>query len=211
MNTKKAFGLVLGLSLFFCTAFAQDKFEEAQEKTHFSGGQLIAEYQIALSIPTFLWAGNPTSTEFLPAGVVFIINGYLYPPGTIGPNNGVNPDGSPEFPDDVIGIWTCRGTLVQPTNAPPTGPGSLTTQYFTFFSSPGTGEDMLITEGYELNDFDLPSYRAGYGTGRWAKYDILSITQYSRGFNVTTGFNLDVEVRTSPNPLFKGDVDQIKE
>ena len=45
-------------------------------------------------------------------GNAFVTGGYLYPEGTLGDSDGVNPDGSPEFPDRVIGRWFCRGHFV---------------------------------------------------------------------------------------------------
>ena len=149
MTMKKAFGLVLGLFLLSNLALAQDDFDVTAKQGAPFANQVLGEYQVAIILPTFLWAGNPTAPDFLPAGVVFLINGYIYPAGTIGPNGGINPDGSPEFPGDLIGIWTCRGTLLQPTNAPPVGIGSITTQNFSFNGD--IGENMLISEGFERN------------------------------------------------------------
>ncbi|MDN5932138.1 MAG: hypothetical protein L0I24_13910 [Pseudonocardia sp.] len=38
-----------------------------------------------------------------------LTQGYRCPEGTLDGTNGVNPDGTPDFPDQVIGEWLCRG------------------------------------------------------------------------------------------------------
>lgn len=45
-------------------------------------------------------------------GNPIITQGYIYPYGTLERGNGVLADGSPEFPELVIGEWTCRGYSV---------------------------------------------------------------------------------------------------
>jgi len=53
---------------------------------------------------------TPAFPDGLPAyGAEFITEGYIYPAGTLTGPNGANPDGSPEFPNRVIGRWVCRG------------------------------------------------------------------------------------------------------
>ena len=45
-------------------------------------------------------------------GNAFITRGYIYPAGTLTESNGTLEDGSPEFPDLVLGEWVCRGWFV---------------------------------------------------------------------------------------------------
>lgn len=105
-------------------------------------------------------------------GAAFITQGYIYPAGTITCNNndcnGVNPDGSPEFPDLVMGEWTCWGYLVGDGAHTLTGPIVVTNQLFNFGEE--FGNVTLTTTGYELADFDTPFRRAiTGGTGPFAK------------------------------------------
>lgn len=63
---------------------------------------------------------TPAFPDGVPAfGAEFITEGYLYPVGTLNGSNGVNPDGSPEFPNKVIGHWVCRGWHVGEGDTPP--------------------------------------------------------------------------------------------
>jgi len=72
------------------------------------------DVDVAVSGVTFrpILAGPPTADGLPPKGTTFIINGLIYPAGTFarrGLTVGILPDGSPEFPELVIGTWTCRG------------------------------------------------------------------------------------------------------
>ena len=66
--------------------------------------------------------GNPNY------GTPFVTQGYLYPEGTLNGSNGVLPDGSPEFPDDVIGTWTCYGYMIGEGAHTTTGEWVISTQ-----------------------------------------------------------------------------------
>lgn len=45
-------------------------------------------------------------------GNAFVTQGYIYPEGTIKGSNGSLKDGKPEFPDKVIGEWTCCRQII---------------------------------------------------------------------------------------------------
>ncbi len=45
-------------------------------------------------------------------GNSFVTRGYIYPEGTLDDSSGVLPNGEPEFLDQVIGEWSCRGWFV---------------------------------------------------------------------------------------------------
>ena len=111
---------------------------------------------------------TPADSDGLPAyGTEYITEGYLYPPGTINGSNGVNADGSPEFPDKVIGHWSCRGWHVGNGFKTVTGPWVANTQLFDLGKT--AGEKMLVTEGYELPEVNVPIKRAiTGGTGKYA-------------------------------------------
>ncbi len=45
-------------------------------------------------------------------GSAFVTQGYVYPVGTLNGSNGVLDNGEPEFPEQVLGTWTCYGWLI---------------------------------------------------------------------------------------------------
>jgi len=107
----------------------------------------------------------------LPAyGNSFITQGLIYPFGTLNESNGVLPDGTPEFPDKVIGRWTCFGWHVADAATAVTGPAVVTTQIYEFADTPGRVS--FVTDGFELafGDVGVPIQRAVTGgTGPYSK------------------------------------------
>ncbi len=103
-------------------------------------------------------------------GADFIAQGYLYPKGTLDDNTpGVNADGSPQFPDLVIGQWTCWGYHIAEGAATESGPVVVTSQLFSFGEE--YGNQTIVSVGYELalNETDIPLERAiTGGTGRFS-------------------------------------------
>ena len=129
--------------------------------------------------------GNPTRGNF------FITEGYIYESGTLtcadDACDGViydesgNP--SPEFPDAVIGTWTCYGTHTEDGATTTTGPIVVTTQIFDL--GDGAGEDTVVTSGLEYIDVGLPISRVVVGgTGAYADADGVQ-QQTLLGFNNT--------------------------
>lgn len=110
---------------------------------------------------------DPLDADGMPLyGNEFITEGYLYPEGTLTCDsdnncNGVNPDGSPEFPDKVIGIWTCRGWHVADAASTTSGRIINTTQTFAFGDNPTA--NIITTDGFELADYNLEFERAVTG------------------------------------------------
>lgn len=99
-------------------------------------------------------------------GTEFITLGYLYPAGTLDGTNGVNPDGTPEFPDKVLGTWICRGWYLPGASAEPmAGPVVVTTQTFLFGDE--TGARTIVSDGIERMEVGVPFQRAiTGGTGK---------------------------------------------
>ena len=102
----------------------------------------------------------------------FVTEGYVYEEGTLtcidGACDGVLYDGkgnpSPEFPDRVIGTWTCWGTHTEDAATTTSGTIVATTQQYDFGELPG--QQSIVTTGYERVD-DVPIDRAIVGgTGR---------------------------------------------
>ena len=114
-------------------------------------------------------AGVPTRGNF------FITEGYVYRPGTLtcadGTCNGVlydeqgNP--SPEFPDRVLGTWTCYGTHTEDAGTLTSGAVVVTTQVFDLGKAV-VGDHTVVSSGHELIDVGVPVQRAIVGgTGRY--------------------------------------------
>ena len=128
-------------------------------------------------------------------GNAFVTQGYIYPAGTLDGTNGVLPDGSPEFPDQVLGEWTCRGWFVGDGAHTTSGPWVITTQVYTFGGA--VGDATLITEGYEVADLHVPSERAiSGGTGPFTGASGAG-DQTLLGFNATEGVVLRFELTVS--------------
>jgi hypothetical protein len=146
-------------------------------------------FDIAEDATRFVFDETRTHPDGSPAyGSSFITQGYLYPAGTVGGSNGVLPDGSPEFPELVLGEWTCRGTFVSDGAHTVTGPWVVTTQLFSFGDA--AGRVTLVTEGYEIADVGERVKRAVTGgTGRLRQASGQSAQQLL-GFNATEGVNL---------------------
>jgi hypothetical protein len=147
-------------------------------------------------------------------GAPFVVQGIIYPQGTLNPSCQANPgegtycgllpDGSPEFPDQVIGRWYCRGWFVGnggPENVggifTPTGPFVVTTQIYDLdIHQPGA--KMLISEGPELIDLHTPFQRAiAGGTGPY-KLARGQVTQTAIGANATGLFNFQFQFDIVP-------------
>ena len=98
----------------------------------------------------------------------FYVEGYLYPAGTLNDSNGINPDGTPEFPDLLIGRWTCSGWFVGDRTDENFIVGALTNQIFEF-DSETPGNDTIVTYGIENGEFATVFTRAVIGgTGQYA-------------------------------------------
>ncbi len=116
---------------------------------------------------------NPVFGDF------FMQEGVIYEPGTFdrycpgGDGCGLKPDGAPQFPEQVIGKWTCYGQLRRPRRRDRGGRVVYTTQVYEFnvekldenVNAPG--RTLFVSRGLERIDEDEPWYRAIAG-GRGA-------------------------------------------
>ena len=100
------------------------------------------EVDIAEDGTRFVIDETPVFDDGFPAyGNPFITQGYIYPAGTLTDSNGVNPDGSPEFPDKVIGEWSCQGYFIADGAHTTKGSWVFTTQLFAFGNNADTGRN----------------------------------------------------------------------
>jgi hypothetical protein len=108
--------------------------------------------------------------------------------GTQNGTNGVLASGEPEFPDLVLGEWTCYGWMFGDGAHTTTGAWVVSTQIYQFEDG-----STLITNGFEIADFETPVARAI--TGGTGEYSGVSgeMEQVLHGFTEQMGVNLTVE------------------
>jgi hypothetical protein len=112
----------------------------------------------------------PVFDDGFPAyGNAFVTEGYIYPEGTLTETNGVNADGTPEFPDQVIGEWTCTGYFIADGAHTTEGSWVYTTQLFAFGDDPDSGAETVVVTGYESGvPGNTVTGAITGGTGRYA-------------------------------------------
>lgn len=113
-------------------------------------GEHLTAFDVAEDHTAFVFAPAPVFEEdgFPAHGNPFVTQGYIYPAGTLADGvEGVLADGSPAFPDDVLGIWTCDGWFVGEAMHATSGTWLISRQVFEF-----TTGDLLITQGPEMAD-----------------------------------------------------------
>jgi len=153
---------------------------------------------------------NPDNQEGDPGphpyyGASFVVQGVIYEEGTLRAagfeNTGLMPDGAPEFPDRVLGRWTCRGWFVGDSNDParggiftPSGPFVATTQIYNL-NTDNPGETLIISEGVELIDLNVPFNRAVTGGTGIYKKARGEVAQTGIGANTTGLFNFSFDFR----------------
>ena len=153
----------------------------------------VLRFDVAEDGTHFVFDPDLTDGDGMPSyGTSFVTHGYLYPAGTLSENNGVNADGSPEFPDQVLGEWICRGWFVGEGMRTTTGAIVVTSQLYSFGDTPG--EAMISSDGYELADVGVEIARAiTGGTGSFVGAGG-EARQILLGLNATEGVNLRYEL-----------------
>ncbi len=172
-------------------------FEEKLQEGQFTNSVFnprIIRFDVAENGKRFTPDETPLFPDGLPAyGNEFVTEGYIYPPGTLNGANGVKPDGSPEFPDKVIGRWVCRGWHVGEGAHTERGPWVITHQLYDLGARPG--QATIVTDGFELPEINTPINRAiTGGTGPYAEARG-EATQTLLGFNQTQGVVIRYEIR----------------
>ena len=133
---------------------------------------------------------NPHEDGMPDYGNPFITQGYIYPAGTLNGSNGVLADGQPEFPDKVIGEWTCYGWFIGDGAYTEAGAAVVSTQVFNFYSE--DGDSTMVSNGFELANVGVQVTRvlAG-GTGDYQGASGIQVQQLM-GFTDEMGVNLRV-------------------
>lgn len=152
------------------------------------------QFDVSENAKRFIFDETPLFPDGAPAyGNEFVTEGYIYPVGTLDDADGVNADGSPQFPNKVIGRWVCRGWHVGEGAKTVTGPWVVTHQLYDFGAKPG--QSSLMTDGVELVDIGAPINRAiSGGTGAFAETRG-EATQTMIGFNQINGVKLRFSIR----------------
>lgn len=163
---------------------AQDAVEDNSRVT-------TVAFDVAEDMSRFVYDQDVAHEDGMPAhGSSFITQGYLYPAGTLTTTNGVLADGSPEFPDKVLGTWACRGWFVEEGAHATSGPAVLTTQHYAFGDD--FGNVTFVSEDYELMAPNVPILRGVTGgTGPYASVDG-EVEQQFLGFNASEGVNIRI-------------------
>lgn len=153
----------------------------------------VLRFDVAENATRFVFDPDLLHDDGLPAyGAWFVTQGYIYPADTLDETNGVNPDGSPEFPDQVLGQWLCRGVFIGDGARTTSGSWVVTTQTYNFGDV--DGQATLVSDGHELADVGVAIDRAVIGgTGPFAGAGGTA-TQSLLGFNVVEGVNLEFEL-----------------
>ena len=156
----------------------------------------VIRFDVSENATNYTWAGAPELVDGFPTvGTPFVTYGYIYPAGTLTESNGVLEDGSPEFPEKVIGHWSCYGWWIgDPAHAGQTPPW-LTTHLFNFGSDLGAA--MLVSEGYSIDEMNVPLERAVVGgSGHFAGVSGTQI-ETNLGYNASGGINVQYEIHLS--------------
>ena len=148
--------------------------------------------EISEDMNQFVFDASKTYEDGMPAhGSSFVTKGYVYPAGTLNGSNGVNTDGSPEFPDAVIGEWICYGVMINDAAHASSGAWVVSTQVINLTKD--LSAQTIVTTGYEFADDSL-AYRAiSGGTGDYVEARGQA-KQVLTGLNASEGVVLSVEL-----------------
>ncbi|MDJ0628300.1 MAG: hypothetical protein QNJ44_08560 [Rhodobacter sp.] len=148
-------------------------------------------FDVAEDHTRIFMADTPVHENGMPAhGNAFISQGYIYPAGTLkADTTGVLDDGSPAFPDLVLGTWTCDGYFVGEGANATSGVWVISRQVFAFEDG-----DTIITQGTEIVDAGVENLRPITGaTGDFAGIEgamVQTMLGFSERMTVNVSFRL---------------------
>jgi hypothetical protein len=150
------------------------------------------QVEVSEDMNRFAFDQSKTYEDGFPAhGSGFVTQGYVYPAGTLDGSNGVNADGSAEFPDLVIGEWICYGYMINDAAHATSGAWVVSTQIINLEREHGA--QSIVTTGYEFAD-DSPAVRAvAGGTGAYAEVRGEAVQVFT-GLNASEGVVLSIEL-----------------
>jgi hypothetical protein len=157
----------------------------------------LRRFDVAEDHTRFVFAPAPVHEDGMPAyGNPFVTQGYIYESGTLDfGGEGVNPDGTPAFPEKVIGTWTCDGWYVGDGAHTKTGTMIVSRQVFQFDDG-----GVIVSQGVELADYGVPMQRViTGGLGDYADLDAVLVQTnlgMSDGFGIRAQFEI-ADARTA--------------
>ncbi len=168
-----------------------------------ASAQNYLEFDVAEDGTRFAFQQEPLLDNGFPAyGNPFVTTGYLYPKYRLsrdasGNVNGVNANGTPQWPNDVRGLWHCRGWFIGDGANTVSGPWTITNTIYQITSGSLRGE--ITTDGLELVDIDVQGERAI--TGGTDDFERARGEQFQTllGFNQTGGVGLRVLLKVYRN------------
>ncbi|MGF1471739.1 MAG: hypothetical protein ACFB50_08370 [Rubrobacteraceae bacterium] len=198
--TRKSVAILIALLVLITgaaaatTALANQRDDVRADKGKHHSKAKTVKFDVAEDATRFVFDDEPVDEDGLPEyGNSFVTQGYIYPEGTLDGSNGVKANGEPEFPDKVIGGWTCRGWFIGDFATTSSGPLVSTTQLYDLGDKPG--KVTLVSDGVELVDVDKEVKRAiTGGTGPY-KRAAGEARQTLLGFNATEGVNLRFDLK----------------
>lgn len=149
-------------------------------------------FDVAEDHTRIFMADNPLHENGMPAhGNAFVSQGYIYPAGTLDAGTkGVLEDGTPAFPDLVMGTWTCDGYFVGEGANATTGVWVISRQTFAFEDG-----DTIITQGTEIVDVGVENLRPVTGaTGEYADLSggmVQTLLGFSELMSVNVSFRME--------------------
>jgi hypothetical protein len=194
MNRNRIIAAILGALALIAIITIPVAAVQANER----GRTKVLEFDVSEDMTRFIFDKDVVFEDGLPGdGSAFITRGYLYEPGTLkGEGDGVSADGSPQYPDKLLGEWICSGYMINDAGHAKGGVWVFSTQFFQFGEKPGA--ETIVSQGYEVADIGVAISRAiTGGTGQYQ--DARGQGQQTMlGLNATDGVNLRVklEVRT---------------
>lgn len=172
---------VVGIGIGVAYAGSDDAYEESES----------VQVEVAEDATRFAFDESPVFDDGMPAyGNPFVTQGYIYEAGTLAEGGGVNPDGTPTHPDNVIGTWTCEGVMIGDGAHTESGPWVVSTQVFDFGEF--DGDDIVISHGFETPEIGEPTDRAVIGGTGEHVGAVGTQSQVLEGFNDGGGVNLTV-------------------
>lgn len=149
-------------------------------------------FDVAEDHTRIFMAEAPLHENGYPAhGNAFISQGYIYPAGTLeADTTGTLEDGSPAFPELVLGTWTCDGYFVGEGANATTGVWIISRQVFAFDDG-----DTIITQGTEIVDTGVENLRPITGaTGSYAMSGgtmVQTLLGFSEQMTVNVAFRIE--------------------
>lgn len=188
----KRFTLLLALIIATAGLFSAGLSPRALAQDTTDAEAQVVAFDVAENGTRFVFDPSFDDGSGLPLrGAAFVTEGYIYPAGTLTDSNGVLEDGSPEFPDMVLGQWICRGWVLQDLATITTGAMVITTQQYAL----GAGDDTFtfVSDGEELADIGVQITRAITGGTGPLSSSGGHVHQSLLGFNASQGVNLHFE------------------